>query len=188
VSHTCPAKIDKWRACLDTIEETGYAFFPVPLTMNSKATDFPSLSQSRTILIAEDESDDVFLLRRGFAKLNNGIGLRDVSDGQEAISYLSGVGSYADRLANPFPDCLFLDLKLRRKNGFEVLDWLRANAQFRVVPALVFSSSNDPKDIEQAYSLGAHGYFMKPSNPQELVHLLGEICRYWDLALRPRHL
>ena len=105
-----------------------------------------------------------------------------VIDGQDAIDYLSGEGSYSDRAKHPFPNLLLLDLKMPRLTGFDVLDWLQHQPGIQELPVVVLSSSDYPADIEQARKLGATEYKIKPGNPQLLVELLEEFDTRW---LRP---
>src|SRR5687767_6038200 len=101
-----------------------------------------------SLLVAEDDRDDAFILQRAFQQ--NGL-LRPahiVDDGGEAIAYLHGDGVYADRIAHPFPDVLILDLKMPGISGFEVLEWLNEHPDYRVIPSIVWSSSADRRDVK----------------------------------------
>jgi DNA-binding response OmpR family regulator len=82
---------------------------------------------------------------------------------------------------------MILDIKMPRKTGLEVLEWLEANPEFAVVPTVVLSASGVERDIRQAYNLGANTYFVKPSTFEELVETMRMIQKYWDKAqtIRP---
>ena len=137
-------------------------------------------------MLVEDEDNDAILVKRIFAKRGLQNGIHRVKDGEEAISYFSGIGEYGDRARFPIPTLTLLDLKMPRKNGFEVLKWVRNNPDTRVAPIIVFTSSQEKTDIAHAYEIGANAYFMKPSSLDGLTELLGTIQRHWlDLCLTP---
>jgi len=87
--------------------------------------------QEATILLVEDDSNDVFLMERAFNKARLANPLKVVRDGEEAISYLLGEGIYADRAEYPMPFMILLDLKMPRLSGFEVLEWLESQPLYR---------------------------------------------------------
>jgi CheY-like chemotaxis protein len=95
-----------------------------------------------------------------------------VDDGQEAIAWLAGQGNYQDRNQYPMPDVLIVDLKMPRKNGFEVIQWVRSKPELESLPIIVLSSSDIPGDVKRAYELGATTYFVKSPSFQELVQYL----------------
>jgi CheY-like chemotaxis protein len=139
---------------------------------------------NKTILIAEDSEHDVFLYRRAFAKLGKNPP-QIVGDGRDVIEYLQGKGKFADRQTYPFPHCLWLDLKMPRMNGLEVLDWLKKHPGCAIVPTIVLSSSNLPNDVEQCYQLGAHSFFTKPSSLNETMDLIALVHHYWSICQIP---
>src|ERR1700756_4785455 len=110
----------------------------------------------KTILLVEDNPVDVLLMRRALTKLDAGSLLYTVSDGQAAIDYLSGQGLFNDRSSYPLPYVMVLDLKLPRKNGFEVLNWLRTSSLYPHLPVVILTSSSEDKDLKNAYSAGAN--------------------------------
>jgi len=93
------------------------------------------------ILVAEDDENDVFFLRRAFLKAGLANPLVAACDGQAAVDYLEGTGVYADRKSYPLPGLLLLDLKMPRKSGLEVLTWLRERPELSQIPVVVLSSS-----------------------------------------------
>jgi CheY-like chemotaxis protein len=133
----------------------------------------------RPILAAEDETSDVVILELAFQKAKLDYPLVMVSDGQEAVDYLSGNGRYADRSAHPLPALLVLDLKMPRMNGFDVLAWLMMQPEFKELPAVVLSSSADECDIKKAQQLGAREYFVKPHGFDELIKIAHQIQARW---------
>jgi CheY-like chemotaxis protein len=137
------------------------------------------------ILIAEDDENDVLLLQRAFQK-NGFMGkFIIVSDGEEALEYLQAQGKYSDREKYPFPHLIVTDLKMPRRNGFEILDWLNKHPECSVIPTIVLTSSPSEEDIKQAYKKGANSYFVKPPDFDQLQKLVQDICHYWSVCRRP---
>lgn len=133
----------------------------------------------RTVLLVEDNPDDVDLVRHAFRKAGIGALLRVVGDGDEAVAYLAGDGAYADRISHPMPGLILLDLKLPRRSGFEVLEWARRNEATRHIPIVVLTSSEQHDDIRRAYDLRANSYLTKPIGRDALVAMLSTIDAYW---------
>lgn len=133
----------------------------------------------RTVLLVEDNPDDVDLVRHAFRKASIGALLRVVGDGDEAVAYLAGDGAYADRISHPMPGLILLDLKLPRRSGFEVLEWARRNEATRHIPIVVLTSSEQHDDIRRAYDLRANSYLTKPIGRDALVAMLSTIDAYW---------
>lgn len=135
-----------------------------------------------TVLLVEDDLNDIFLVKRAFKMADIPNPLQVVTDGQEAISYLSGDGKYADREAHPVPSLIVMDIKMPRKSGFEVLEWVkRSERPLRRIPIVIVSSSDNPADINHAYELGANAYMVKPMNFRAVEHLFESITHYWGL-------
>jgi CheY-like chemotaxis protein len=137
------------------------------------------MSEHAVILLAEDEEDDVILIRRAFAKANISNPLHVVWNGQEAIAYLMGVGEYANRDEYPLPVLILLDLKMPRVGGFEVLQWLRQQPSLAPLPVLVLTSSERIRDVNEAYRLGANSFLVKPLDFENAVELSRLINDYW---------
>ncbi len=135
-----------------------------------------------TVLLVEDDLNDIFLVKRAFKMADIPNPLQVVTDGQEAISYLSGEGKYQDREAYPLPSLIVMDIKMPRKTGFEVLEWVKRNERpLRRIPIVIVSSSDTPSDINHAYELGANAYMVKPMNFRAVEHLFESITHYWGL-------
>src|SRR5262245_26928604 len=103
--------------------------------------------EQAVILLAEDREDDILLLPRAFARGEIQNPLFVVRDGEEAISYLSGIGKYANRAEHPLPDLLLLDLKMPRADGFEVLRWIRQQAGLSSLRVVVLTASDQIRDV-----------------------------------------
>jgi CheY-like chemotaxis protein len=127
----------------------------------------------------------LFFLQRAFdtAEVKNPI--RVVRDGQEAIDYLSGAGTFADRMKFPLPHLFLLDLKMPRKTGIEVLEWLSGQPELRCLPVVVFSSSANRRDVDRAYVLGANGFVVKPSSMVERAELAKAMGLFWLNSNQP---
>ena len=144
--------------------------------------------QHATILLVEDNEDDVILIERAFAKARLINPLQVVRDGEEAIAYLAGEGAYNDRDRYPFPLMLLLDLHLPRRDGFEVLNWLQDRPDAADLNIVVLTSSTDQHDFARARSLGADSYLVKPGGLTELADLMLRIKGHWLLLdKRPDH-
>ena len=133
----------------------------------------------RPVLYAEDEDDDVFIMKRAFRDSSISNPLAIATNGQDAIDYLMGVGPYADRGKFPMPCLLLLDLKMPRVSGFEVLDWIRHQRRLDALAVIVLTSSTHPEDMIRAYGLRANAYLIKPSNPAKLLEITKSVKDFW---------
>ena len=131
------------------------------------------------ILLVEDSEDDQLLIRRAFAKAKLANPLHVVDDGDKAVAYLAGEGPYADRAAHPLPTIILLDLKLPRRSGHEVLEWLRARPDLRRIPVVILTSSTESADVRRAYDLGANSYLVKPVAFEGLMEMVRTVGVYW---------
>jgi CheY-like chemotaxis protein len=132
-----------------------------------------------TILLVEDDANDALLIQRAFQKAGLQGRLKVARDGHEAIQYLSGQGSFANRMEFPLPFLVLLDLKMPGTDGFEVLEWARAEADLKRLLIVVFTSSDLQADIDRAYELGANSYLVKPLEFEQMVHLIQRFESYW---------
>src|SRR5687768_14338550 len=98
------------------------------------------------LLIVEDDPDALFLLKRSLLKAGLRAPVQVATDGEEAVSYLAGTGSFADRERHPLPCLILLDLKLPRKSGFEVLEWMRSQPRLRRIPVIIVTTSGEERD------------------------------------------
>lgn len=133
----------------------------------------------RSVLLVEDDPDDVLLTQRAFRKLGTQVPVRVLRDGEQAVAYLAGQGEYADRGNHPLPDLLLLDLKLPRLSGFEVLEWLRAQPGLRRLPVIILTGSQEIKDVNLALDLGANSYLTKPVGFDALLEIVRLLDLYW---------
>ncbi|PTY01553.1 two-component system response regulator [Verrucomicrobia bacterium LW23] len=137
------------------------------------------MKHERFVLLADDDENDVLFIQRSFSKAEIGDRLRTVSDGVAVMEYLQGAGPYGDRTAYPLPSLLVMDLKMPRRTGLEVLEWMRGTAEFRCLPVMIFSSSVYAPDIHSAYAAGANAFVTKPSGLAERAELVQLIKGFW---------
>jgi len=138
-------------------------------------------SNRRTILLVEDDPNDVLLVQRAFRNARIANPIHAVPHGDAAVAYLSGTGEYADRERHPLPVVILLDLKLPRRSGHEVLQWLRQQPVLKRLPVVVLTSSKETEDINRAYDLGANSYLVKPVAFDDLQQMAQTLDFYWLL-------
>jgi len=131
------------------------------------------------ILLAEDRADDVFIIRKAFAQAGFPGSLFVVKDGEQAIGYLKGETPYDNRVEYPLPSLLLLDLNMPRKNGFEVLQWIRQQPELFALRVVVLTSSEARPDVNLAYELGAQSFLTKPADFENFVELGEFIKGFW---------
>jgi CheY-like chemotaxis protein len=137
------------------------------------------MTGTKTILLADDDDNDAAMLKLLFGRLSLEEDFHRASDGAQAIRYLSGEGEYADREAYPLPRILLLDLKMPVKTGFEVLAWIRAQAEIKRTVVVILSASHADDDVRRAYDLGANSYLVKPVEMAAMQTLVRFINEYW---------
>ena len=138
-----------------------------------------SMAEQALFLLVEDSPDDVLLTRRAFHRANIINPLQVVRSGDEAILYLRGEGVYANRAEFPLPGIVLLDLNMPGKDGFEVLEWIRAQAGLRALRVVVLTSSDSVYDVNRAYQLGANSFLVKPVQFERFVEIIQTLRGYW---------
>ena len=143
----------------------------------------------RTILLVEDNEDDVFFMQRAIRACGIEHHVQVAEDGQVAIDYLSGTGQYKDRQKFPLPFLIFLDLKMPRRSGLDVLQWIRTQPHLKTMLVLILTTSREDSDVQRAYELGVNSFLVKPPGADQLKDLVALIKSYWlenpQLALAP---
>lgn len=134
---------------------------------------------NNTILLVEDNEDDAFFMQRAMRDAQIENRLIHVQDGRQAMDYLAGSGSYADRSRFPLPSIIFLDLMLPFKSGFEVLEWLRKEPGLDKLVVIVLTSSSEPVDLRRAYQAGANSYVTKPPTLEQLSEMATAFKQWW---------
>ena len=137
------------------------------------------MRQQCTILIVDDDENDIFFTKRAFTEINVHCTLQVLKNGQEVVDYLAGHSEYADRAKYPLPIMILMDLKMPIMDGFQVLAWLRSSAGVKVIPTILFSSSDLPSDITRAYELGANSFMTKSVTYDGLLLKLQTLSQYW---------
>jgi CheY-like chemotaxis protein len=158
-------------------------------------TDFEELQaaartgREQCALLVDDSHHDQWLIKRALETVGRQVRLSTAISGDEAMAYLGGIGVYADRFAYPVPAVVLLDIKMPRRSGFEVLQWLRdKGGDLKNMPVVMLSSSDQLQDIERAYEQGANGYVVKPGSHDELKKAMNNICSFWLDENRPPNL
>lgn len=135
-----------------------------------------------TVLLAEDDESDVFFLQRAFKEAGVNHLLQVVPDGQSAIDYLTAARLRGEERQ---PALVLLDLKMPRRTGLQVLQWIREQPVLRTLPVFLLSSSENRTDIESAYEAGANAYLVKPPSLAERLDLARFIRDWFRLVQKP---
>lgn len=141
--------------------------------------------EAGTILLIEDNPDDVELTRRALSRSNVANELVVVTDGAEALDYLFARGEYAARDMSATPAVVLLDLKLPKIDGLEVLRRIRSDERTRLLPVVILTSSNQENDIRDSYELGANSYVRKPVDFEQFVEATTTLGLYWLVVNQP---
>ncbi len=139
----------------------------------------------RTILLVEDNPDDVTLTLRAFKKSNIMNEVVIAQDGVEALEYLFASGKYEGRDASIVPVVILLDLKLPKVDGLEVLKRIRSDERTRLVPTVILTSSKEEQDLLNGYRLGANSYIRKPVDFNQFASAINQLGLYWLILNEP---
>ncbi len=137
-----------------------------------------------TILLADDNKNDVDLTLEAFAECNLANPVAVVRDGAEALDFLQRRGKYAARPAcNPI--MLLLDIKMPKVDGLEVLGEVKSDPALKSIPVVMLTSSAEEPDLAESYRLGANAYVVKPVNFQDFAAAVSDLGKFWAMVNAP---
>ncbi len=136
------------------------------------------------ILMADDDEDDILLVRDAFdeSKLLNE--LYTVFDGQELMDYLRRTGKYSSPDSAPRPDIILLDLNMPKKDGRQALNEIKTDPQLKDIPVIILTSSKAEADILRTYKLGANSFVTKPVTFESMCEIVKKLGEYWFQIVR----
>lgn len=138
----------------------------------------------KRILLVEDNPKDIELTLAALGEHNLANEVVVARDGAEALDYLNHRGAFKER-SDGEPAVIFLDLKLPKVDGLEVLRQLKADARLRLLPVVIVTSSREEPDIQRGYELGANAYVVKPIDFQQFVETIRELGLFWAILNEP---
>ncbi len=131
------------------------------------------------ILLVEDQENDIILLRRALTKSRILNPIQAVRTGEQAIAYLSGAPPFENRSEFPLPSLVLLDINMPGMDGFEVLRWIRQDSPVPSLRVVILTSSNEMRDVNRAYQLGANSFLIKPIDFERFAEICQAISGYW---------
>jgi two-component system response regulator len=137
------------------------------------------------IVLVEDNKDDAALAIRALTKNNLANKMIHLKDGEEALDFFFGTGSFAGRETSNMPKVVLLDLKMPKVNGIEVLEKLKANTATKSIPIVVLTSSAEDPDIDKCYAIGANSYIVKPVKFDDFTKAVAQLGMYWMVLNKP---
>ena len=137
--------------------------------------------ETKKILLAEDDPNDVELIITALEEYNLANQVDVVSDGAQALDYIYRRGEFASR-PETFPVVILLDQKMPRVDGLEVLRQVKGDPNLKSIPIVMLTSSNQERDIRESYNLGANAFVVKPVAFQDFVEVIKKIGMFWVLT------
>ena len=137
------------------------------------------IENSVELVLVEDNPNDLDLVLHAIRKAGLTEKIQVLRDGAEALEYLFCEGEYADRSWSDVPKVILLDIKLPKVNGLEVLERLKSNDRTRTIPVVMFTSSRQPRDVEDGYRSGAVSYVVKPVDSEAFTQVVAQLKQYW---------
>jgi CheY-like chemotaxis protein len=135
--------------------------------------------ENKTILLVEDNPDDVKLTLKALEKSRITNEVKVAWDGIEAPDYLFGTGTFTGRDMNLMPQVILLDLKMPKMDGIEVLRRIRSDERTQLLPVVILTTSNEDKDRIESYRLGANSYIRKPVDFNQFAEAVQQLGLYW---------
>lgn len=139
------------------------------------------------ILFAEDNIDDATLTLRALRKGGLLNSIFHVKDGAEALDFIYCRGAYASRNIIEPLKLILLDLKMPKVSGLEVLEKLKSDPAFKIIPVVILTSSKEDPDIKRCYELGANSYIVKPVESDNFFQTIKDLSLYWMISNQPPH-
>lgn len=133
------------------------------------------------ILLVEDNEADIKITLRAFNKVDFKTNIYVVRDGEEALDFIYHRGKYQDAHKFPRPDLILLDIKLPKLDGFQVLENIKGNPDYKFIPVVMLTSSRDEEDVVKSYKYGAASFIPKPIDYQEFVKVVDGFNLYWQV-------
>ncbi len=143
--------------------------------------------KSCDVLLVEDDQNDAELALRALKKNNLANNVFVVSDGEEALEFIFATGRYSTRDIAVPPKVIFLDLKLPKVSGIEVLRKIRSDEKTKFIPVVVVTSSQESQDIKECYALGVNSYIQKPIVFEDFVNAISAAGLYWLVINKSLH-
>jgi two-component system, response regulator len=140
---------------------------------------------NKTILLVDDNQDDVFLTLRALKKSNIANEVIVAKDGVEALDYLFGTGEHSGRDLRQMPVVTLLDLNMPRMNGHQVLKKIRGNPLTRLLPVVILTASKEETDIFKSYELGSNAYIRKPVDFIQFAEAIKQLGLFWLVLNEP---
>ena len=131
------------------------------------------------VLMADDDIDDVMLVRDALRDCRCEVDFRHVEDGEEALDYLSRRGRYRESELAPRPSLILLDLNMPKKDGLQTLREIRSNPALRTIPVVVLTTSRDRDLMLRIYRLGGSAFITKPTVYKDMINVMERLCAYW---------
>jgi two-component system response regulator len=131
------------------------------------------------ILMVDDDIEDIYSTKRAFKEGKFANDFRHVKDGDELFAYLENKGEFADESFNPLPHIILLDINLPKKSGIEILKELREEDQYRSIPVVMLTNSENESDILDCYDRGANSFITKPVSIEGMLQVVKHFESYW---------
>lgn len=133
------------------------------------------------ILLVEDNESDIKIAQRAFAKSSMNTNVYVARDGEEALQFIRHAGKYKDKAQFPRPGIILLDIKMPKKDGFQVLKELKSDPQYNFIPVIMLTSSKNEEDIVKSYRSGAASFIQKPISYGSFLKVVDNFNYYWHI-------
>ena len=143
------------------------------------------IDNAMEILLVEDDPQDAQLTLRALQSENLKNRIAVARDGEEALDFVFGRGTYNDRSPDRPPKLVLLDLNLPKVDGLQVLREIKANPEFRAILVVVLTSSSEQRDIVESYKLGVNSYIQKPVDITQFRQAIKTLGLYWLVVNHP---